>query len=227
MLSEADQTRVAEAVRAAEARTTGEVLCVLTNQVSHYRETPLAAGIVFALAMPPAALAIGLRPGAFLTRAEEAWTSVHGLTEADVGLALGAYALVQTALFVLGAGIALIPPVRRFLTPRSLKRHRVRRAARAQFAGAGFHEAEGKPGVVIFASADDRMVEVMASETLHRAVDPGLWDAAVAAVVSGMASRKPADGFISAIALCGEALRTHFPGAEDDANRHTDRVVEY
>ena len=226
MLTQADHARIEASVADIEAKSEGEVLCVLAHQVSHYREVPLAAGAIFALVLPPIALAVGLRPGAFLVRAEEAWSAAHGFSESDIGLALGVYAVAQAVLFLLGAGIALLPPVRRLITPRSLKRHRVHRAALAQFAGAGFHEKDGPPGVVIFASEDERMVEILASAGLHQLAGEAVWDKAVSDLVAGIGRGAPADGFVAAIALCGEALIQHFPAKGAHANQHSDRLIE-
>ncbi len=59
ILSEADHDRLEAAVAAAERRTTGEIVCVLTREVSTYPEVPVAAGAVAALAPVPILLALG------------------------------------------------------------------------------------------------------------------------------------------------------------------------
>ena len=55
MLTENDHKRIADAITLAESKTSGEIFCVLTHQVSRYREVPLA----WARGGRPAAAAAG------------------------------------------------------------------------------------------------------------------------------------------------------------------------
>ena len=97
------------------------------------------------------------------------------------------------------------------MTPRFLKRHRVRQVARHHFAAAGARLTHAEPHILIYASLGDRQVELVAHDAIHQAVGEGPWNAAVAAVAEGMKAGKPADGFVRAIEICGEALAAHFP----------------
>src|ERR1700756_2247222 len=62
MLNAIDQDRIAEAVGKAEEGTSGEIVCVLAGEVSHYPEVAIAYAAIAALVIPPLALALGLRP---------------------------------------------------------------------------------------------------------------------------------------------------------------------
>jgi putative membrane protein len=210
MLSEADHRKIEAAVQAAEARTTGEIVCILSHEVSNYRETPLAWAAAASLLLPPLALVAGWRPGAFFGAAED----------------LESYALVQVILFAVTAALVAIPPVRRRLTPTSLKGHRVHRAAMQQFLATGLHASADRTGVVIFASQADRRVELLADDAIHAAVGDIAWNAAVKAVQDGMRRRDPASGFVRAIEICGDALAEHFPSTGPHANALSDRLLE-
>ena len=166
MLSEADHQKIAAAVGAAEARTTGEIVCILTREVSNYREVPLAWAIAVALIAPPLALLAGL-PAEALTPWARDW-SAGAAPAVTLTRALEAYGLLQVVLFALVAGVASIPQVRRALTPAPLKRHRVHRAALQQFLATGLHLSTGRTGVVIFASQHDRRVELLADDAIPR-----------------------------------------------------------
>ena len=209
MLSEADHARISAAVAAAEAKTTGEIVCILSQEVSHYREVPLAFAAAVALIAPPLALLAGLPPEALFPWARD-WSSGAGgglsLTQA-----LEAFGLMQVVLFAFVAGFVAIPPVRRALTPPPLKRHRVHKAALRQFLATGLHASASRTGVVIFAAEHDRRVELLADDAIHAAVGDTVWNSAVAAVQDGMKRGRPADGFVRAVELCGQALAAHFP----------------
>jgi len=232
MICEADQKEIMAAVARAEAGTDGEIVCVLARQVSAYPEVAIAAGAVAALVGPPAALALGVHPVDVLHQVLAASTSLVGWAgaglsrDAETTMILDGYAIVQAILFTLAALIALIPGVRHVLTPQSLKRRRVHKAAWAQFAATGLHTTDGRTGVVIFASIDDRMVEILADEGIHAKVGDKVWDAAVKAVQDGMKAKRPAQGFVRAVEICGAALAEHFPSTGPHGNDLSDRLLE-
>ncbi len=232
MLSEADHRRVAEAARAAEARTTGEVFCIVTKEVSQYREVPLAFAAAVALILPPLLLAIFGVPAltGWLGQLQPAdWSSGGpggGAVRTTAAEAITAYAIAQAVLFGLVAFIVAIPPVRRAATPRFLKRHRVRRTAYAHFASTGLAADRARTGVLIFASLKDRQVEIVADKAIHDAVGDPVWDKAVAALIRGMRNRTPGQGFVDAIGLCGDALTAHFPADGPHDNRFSDELIE-
>lgn len=232
MISEADQKEIMAAVAKAEAGTDGEIVCVLARQVSAYPEVSLAAGAAAALVLPPIILALGVHPLDALEKVLAAstalvgWAGVGMTREAETTLILDGYAIAQAVLFTLGALIATVPPVRRLLTPRSLKRSRVHKAAWAQFAATGLHTTDGRTGVVIFASLDDRIVEILADEGIHKKVGDAVWDAAVKAVQDGMKAKSPAKGFVKAVEICGAALAEHFPSTGPHGNDLSDRLLE-
>ena len=209
MLSKDDHARIAAAITEAESRTRGEIFCVLAQEVSRYREVPLGWGALAALLVPPLLVALGLHGLAwtdiFTSWSDESARAVEGLITG----ALTTYSLLQAGLFACVALIVSLPAVRRVMTPRFLKRHRVRQVAHNHFVAAGGRHQE--PHILIYASWADRQVELVAHEAIHRAVGEGPWNAAVAAVSEGMKTGKPADGFVTAIRICGDALAAHFP----------------
>jgi putative membrane protein len=226
MLSEADHRKIEMAVQAAEARTSGEIVCIMSHEVSNYRETPLAWAAAAALLLPPVALFAGWRPGALLSAGADWTASQVGAVDTLVAHSLESYAIVQVILFAITAAVAAIPPVRRLLTPSPLKRHRVHRAAMQQFLATGLHASADRTGVVIFASQADRRVELLADDAIHAAVGDVAWNAAVKAVQDGMRRRDPASGFVNAINICGDALAEHFPSTGPHANALSDRLLE-
>ena len=224
MLSEADHARIASAVAAAEAATTGEIVCIMAKEVSTYRETPLAYAAAVALLAPPLLLLAGLHPEQLTPWARD-WTAAAGPGLTPTRL-LEAYGLLQVVLFALAAAAVSIPSVRRVLTPSTLRRRRVHKAALQQFLATGLHVSEGRTGVVIFAAEHDRRVELLADDAIHQAVGEAVWTAAVAAVQDGMKRGCPADGFVRAVELCGGALAQHFPSQGPHPNALSDRLRE-
>lgn len=210
-LTPADQQRVAQAVAQAEARTSGEILCVVTEEVSDYRETVLAWAAGVALLLPPLAFALGAQPLS-LADALGGWSIAHSpAAEARVGLALTLYAAAQAVLFVAVALIVSIPAVRRPLTPGFLKERRVGRAALQQFTVMSQHLAAGQTGVLIFASVADRRIEIVADARVHAEIGDAAWASVIAEAVAEMRARGPGEGMVRAVQLSGELMARLFP----------------
>mgnify|MGYP006899134627 CR=1 FL=1 len=112
------------------------------------------------------------------------------------------------------------------LTPRGLKRAKVRRAAVEQFLAKGVHRTEARTGVLIYASLAERAVEVVADETAHRQIDEGAWAQAASALATGLKRESAAAGFVRAVEQCGAVLAERFPRGADERNELPDRIAE-
>ena len=225
-LSSSDLEAIEAAVREAELRTTGEIYCVVAEDSSDYGETPLAWGAGVALLAPALLLLGGVHvaiPDFF-----SGWsaTAVGLAIEGGVKRALMGTIILQGLLFVAAAALVAIPAVRRALTPRGLKRARVRRRAEEQFLAKNLHLTRERTGVLIFVSLGERMAELIADEGIAGQVDSHVWDKAMTALLAGLKKGAPAEGFEAAIALCAEVLAERFPPRSDDnPNELPDAVV--
>lgn len=226
MLSQKDHQRIADAITEAESKTSGEIFCVLAHEVSRYREVPLLWASVVALAGPPLLVLAGLHRLALNNIFTDWSDDSHRMLESLIVRSLSFYALLQAALFLIVALVVTLPKVRRLMTPRFLKRHRVRQLARHHFVASGTRLSDAEPHILIYASLRDRQVELVAHDAIHRAVGNGAWNAAVAAVTDGMKQDRPAEGFIRAIQICGDALAAHFPSTGPAQNKLSNDILE-
>lgn len=217
--------RITDAIAAAEATTSGEIFCVLARQVSSYRDVSLGWAAAAALILPLGLIPFGFDPG-WIAGLGEGWQAAHlSSTDVIVGQSLAAYALVQAGVFLAVFLVTSIPGVGRFLTPQSIRRARVRRAAMEQFLAHGLHVTEARTGVLIFAALFDHQVEVIADEGIHGRVDQAVWADAAAALARGLKAGDPAAGFETAIGLCGRVLAEQFPPGTRNPNEIEDRLV--
>jgi putative membrane protein len=214
MLTPEDHERITAAVAKAEEGTSGDIFCVLAGEVSTYREVPIAAGAAAALLGPPLVLAFGLRP--LLTAVTAGgWTaSQASALPGELAFTLTGYAVAQLILFAVVAIIVSLAPIRRLVTPRFLKRHRVRKAAFHHFAAAHSHVRDSETGVLIFVALVERQVEVLADAAIHAKAGDAVWQEAARSVQDGMRQPDPTAGIERAIAICGAALKAHFPSTE-------------
>ena len=225
-LSPSDLTAIEAAVRAAEVRTTGEIYCVVTEESAHYTEVVIAWATVVALLGPAVLLLAGVHvtiPDLFAS-----WSAsdVGAAIETAVRRALEGAIVAQGLLFVVTATVVAIPAVRRFLTPRGLKRLRVQRRAAEQFIAKNLHATRERTGVMIFVSLGERMAELIADEGIADHVEPHVWDRAMTALTDGLKTGQVEAGFASCIGLLGDVLAEKFPvHGDDNPNELPDAVV--
>jgi putative membrane protein len=213
MLTPDDHRRIEAAVTSAEDGTSGDIFCVLAGEVSNYREVPIAWGAAAALLVPPAIMAVALAPALTAITGGD-WTAAQtSAVHNQVALALSGYAIAQLLLFGIVTLLASLAPIRRLLTPRFLKRHRVKKAAYHHFVAAHSHVRDSETGVLIFVALIERQVEIMADAAIHAKCGDAVWAQAAAAIQQGMKAPDPTAGIEQAIALCGAALKAHFPQA--------------
>jgi len=223
VLTQDDHRRIEAAVAEAEAGSSGDILVVLAGEVSSYRETPIAWGAAVALVVPPILLAASL--GRLVTAVSGGgWTAAQaGALQPQIGAILTGYVVSQLVLFAATVLLVSAPPVRRALTPRFLKRHRVKKAAFHHFAAAHAHAKDSDTGVLVFVALVDRQVQILADRAIHEKAGDAVWKAAAAAIQTGMRRPDPTSGILEAIGLCGAALKAHFPSSR---RRRADRPTE-
>ncbi|RZJ43841.1 MAG: TPM domain-containing protein [Brevundimonas sp.] len=217
--------RIAAAIAAAERTTSGEIFCVLAKQVSSYRDVSFGWAAAAALLLPLGLIPLGFEPD-WVPGLTDSWEAAHlAARDALIGHAVTAYALIQAAIFLTVFLLTSLPVVRRWVTPRSVRRARVHKAAMQQFLAHGLHVTEARTGVLLFASLADHQVEVIADQGIHSRVPQTVWADAVVALVKGLKRGDPAAGFEDAVALSGAVLSEHFPPSSRDRNEIEDKLV--
>jgi putative membrane protein len=201
MISEADSRRIGEAIRIVETKTSGEIYCVIAHACSGYHLVPIAWAALLAFAVP--------LPFLHLTR----WPA-------------GMIYLLQLATFIATAAILSLPAIRFRIVPKRRLHGQAHIVAMQQFLAQGIHLTEKRTGVLIFASAAERYVEIVADSGINAKVKADAWTNAIAAVVAAIKAGRPAEGFIAAVELCGAELARNFPPGELNPNELPDRVVE-
>jgi putative membrane protein len=225
-LTPSDLSTIEAAVRQAEARTTGEIYCVVAEQSGHYGETPLAWAAGVALLAPAILLAAGVHVSAPDVFGSWSAEQVGQAAEAAARRALVGAVVLQAILFAVVAVLVALRPVRLALTPRGTKRHEVRRRAREVFQSKNLEATSGRTGVLIFVSLAERMAELIADEGIAQHVEPKVWDRAMAALAAGLKRGEPGAGFAAAVGLCGDVLAERFPAdPKDNPNQLPDAVV--
>jgi putative membrane protein len=201
MITESDKTRVTAAIRDAESRTAGEIFCVIARQSSDYRLVPVAwaAGVALAAPLPLLGLTNWSAPVVYLSQ-------------------IIAFLLLAVALSHSGIKFRVVP--------RQARHDRAHAEAMRQFYAQGIDKTNHRTGVLIFASAAERYVEVIADAGINEKVSPQVWDDALHVLVSAIKDGRPGDGFVVAIERCGAVLAECFPPGALKRDELPDKLVE-
>ena len=201
LISENDKKRISAIIAAVEHKTSGEIFCVIARQCGDYRTVPLVWAAALALLLP--------LPLILFTPLPASWIYI-----------------AQLALFAVAALILSIPAIRFHIVPRRRMQQQAHAEAVRQFLAQGLHKTENRTGVLIFASEAEHYAEVIADEGINAKVPQKVWDDAVSALISGIAERRAADGFVAAIERCGVVLAQHFPPGALNRNELPDKLIE-
>jgi putative membrane protein len=201
MISQAEKDRITEAIRLAEAKTSGEIFCVLAWQSGDHALVPVAWAAAVALALPLPLLGFTLWP---------AWMIY----------------LIQLGVFIAATLVLSLPAIRFRVIPNRAKRERAHALALQQFFAQGLQHTQDRTGVLIFASMAERYVEIVADAGINAKVGQQVWDDAVAAMIENLKNGRPAEGFIAAIERCGAVLAEHFPPGALNPDELSNKLVE-
>jgi putative membrane protein len=198
-ISAEDRERISAAIRAAEAKTSGEIVCVLAQSSASATALPVFLAALGALALP--------------------WLLVS-LTAMPVYRILS----LQIVAFVILTGFFCWSPVRVALMTRRMRRAVAHGVAMEQFRIRGLSGKSGRAGVLIFVSLAERYARIIADDGISARVPKSQWQAAVDALVAHMRDGRIADGFVAAIDLCGSELAKHCPRTEASRDELPDRI---
>lgn len=207
VLSDEEHKRISAAIRAAEARTSGEIHCVVCRQSDPYF---LAAGFVFTSVV----LVIG-----FVLSWALRWFWIDIDLTQFTGAQLAAWAVGLLLLW-------RFPALRLLMIPKVISYRRAHANALQQFVGRNIHVTDGRTGVLIFVSLAERYAEIVADSGISAKVAQEEWNEIVAGLTAGASRKRLADALVEAVNRSGTLLETHFPPGTGDRNELPDHVVE-
>ncbi len=202
LLTEEDKKEIEQAIRRAEAQTSGEIVFALSDASDRYHHATMQ-GALAGMAVA-AAVYLALPVSRTIT------------------------ALLWTELISFAVLYALLPrlPWRRWFIPGREMDERVRQAAFMQFYSSGLHRTRESNGVEIYLSVLERRVVVIGDRGIHEKMGTPHWDDVRDRIIRGIREGKAREGICTAVEACGEALAKHFPHRPDDVNELSDKVID-
>ena len=220
-LSDEDRHKVAAAIGAAEANTSGEIVAVATPISDAYHDVALHWALVPLFAVLAWA---AWRPTALIW-----WYNfMFGGWQPDPSLGqLLTLLMVFAALkFTVALLILKWMPLRLFLTPAATKHRRVRRRAIAIFQASAAGRTTGRTGILIYLSLAERRAEIIADEAILEVTDDHTWGEAMTVLITNVREGRVGEGICAAVERVGAVLTEHVPRKGDDENEIPDRLIE-
>lgn len=202
-----EHDRISQAIRDAEAKTSGEIYCVLARSSSSYF-FPSAFAIAVAMLLISAIVVWAL---------EWRWYSID------------AFQLIMAQMFAFATALLVLrwmPWLRIHLVPKRIRYERAHENAVKQFLARNIHLTEARTGVLIFVSLAERYAEVVADSGINQKVQQADWNNIVVGLISAAGQQRLTEGFVGAVDSVGELLSAHFPWRDDDKNELDDHLVE-
>lgn len=201
-LNDEQKQQLRAAIRAAESKTSGEIVTVIAAASGSYFYYPTLWAALLAILAP--------LPFAFLST-----------TFAPLGIVE-----LQLLVFALLALALRWPPIKLRLVPRSVQRDYCARRAREQFLAQDLHTTRQRTGVLLYVSVAERHVELLADAGINEKVAPDTWERIVREFTARVKAGEVAEGFLAAVAAVGQELATHFPAEGVNPNELPDHLVE-
>lgn len=221
MLDETSQKIVTEAVAAAEANTSGEIVTVLAARSDGYSDVALwwSVGVAFTAMSFVAVFAdfyLGLWDDLFHSGWASDWTRGQVLT---LVLAVG------VLKFAAMQALQMWQPLRFLLIPGPIKAARVRNAAVRHFKVGAERRTHGRTGVLIYLSMAEHRAEIVADEAIATKVPAEVWGLAMADMLAEIRKGCVAEGIAAGVRDVGNVLAEQFPRDAADVNELSDRLI--
>jgi putative membrane protein len=207
-LTEADHQRIDAAIKSAEAKTSGEIVCMVQSASYHYPMSNVLGATALAL---PLSLVLTPAVGGHL------WLGTQ-----NMWLFLGLFALIFTASYLLVLKWSSFK--RCFISSREIDEE-VEEAAVTCFFRHGLYRTRDATGVLIYISVFEQKVWVLADHGINAKLDQNTWDGIVQIITDGVKQNRPADAICEAVVNVGDMLEKHFPIRPDDKDELRNVIV--
>jgi putative membrane protein len=193
--TEQEKTCIANAVRAAETRTSGQIVPLIVGASNAYPQIDLLGGVI---ALFGALLLCWWIPGAWRPLA---------LSLTLIGAFVGGLLLTHLCL-----------PVKRALLGRHVAALEVHRRALQAFFEHGLTETRDRTGVLLMISLFERRVQVLADAGIHQKAGEDEWRDAVQIVLAGIREHSLVEGLCRGIQKIGDVLAKEYPAHAGEAH---------
>lgn len=202
-LNSEQEARIREAVKRAEAGTSGEIVPLLVAESDDYREAAVQAAVVMAALLSLIA--------ALVINDTSVWFFIP---------------LAFILYFPLVALARRLPALKLAFTPAARVRTVVQQRAVRAFYEKGLHRTREENGIIIFISLLEHKVWILGDRGINAVIEPERWTALAFGLAAGIREGRMTETLATTIDAVGDILKTHFPYRTDDTNELPDLLED-
>jgi putative membrane protein len=198
-----EKQRIEAAVKAAESKTSGEIVPMIVDDSYEYPRAELIGGGTLALAT---GLLVSWAFGG-----ESIWWFLP--------VFIGSFFIFQLL-------IQKCPELKRRLIPPAELDAEVEEKALVSFIEQELHHTRDRTGILILISLFEHRVQVLADSGINAKVPEHTWEEIVETIIIGLKSDDTCNAVCKAVERCGELLQKNFPIKEDDSDELPNLIIE-
>lgn len=198
-----EQEQIEAAVKAAEMKTSGEIVPMVVDSSNDYPRADLIGGGSLALAT---GLLVSWGFGG-----ESIWWFLP---------------IFIVGFFVFQQIIRNLPALKHKLIHPDELTAEVKEKALVSFLEQGLHETRDRTGILILISLFEHRVQILADSGINEKVPENTWDEIVATIIAGLKSGDTCHAVCQAIERCGNLLEENFPRKDDDTDELPNLIIE-
>ncbi|MDZ4774114.1 MAG: TPM domain-containing protein [Planctomycetota bacterium] len=197
-----EQSTTHQALVAAEARTTGEIVPVVLERSDAHSEAEWMSALAAVIL------------GSLLLAEYLPWHEARELLSAQLALGALGFALAR-----------FVPGWKRMFVSEKRASDVAEKQAVNEFHRLGLSNTHARTGVLLFVSLFERRVVVLGDAGIHAKVGDEHWSTTRSAILKKVRRGRIDEGLVDGIRASGDVLAEHFPWTLGDRNELPDRVV--
>ena len=194
--------KIQDAIKEAESQTSAELVAVVTQKSGDYLYISVLIASVLALLFP-----FGI---------------LFFFPDMDVFMVYG----IQLLAFMFLLLLLTMPPVLRFILPKSLFIKAAKLKAYETFDLLGLYKTSNHQAVMIFVSLYEHAIEIITDSGINAKIDDTLWQKTIHDFINAIHHDGFEQGYLNAIREISTLLREHFPIQKDDKNELPNTLIE-
>ncbi len=218
LFTDSDRERVNNSVRAAEARTSAEIVPVVATASGRYDRAEDLIGLWLGVLFMVVTAVFWRSPA--VSMESGSWDSDPSLRQA--GKVVGAMLVGYLAGVTLGSRLSLL---RRLFTPVRQMHDEVRQTAQAVFYDKRVHHTQSAGGLLIYVSLFEHVVTILADQSVLKAIGQPVLDELCNAMTLSLRQDAPTVALCQIIDAAGEQLAIALPRQASDMNELPDALV--
>jgi len=214
-LNDIDKKQIAEAVKKAESKTSGEIVTAFIRESYDYAVYEMSFAVIVSFIYFIAMM--------FFVSNMEAWLQARFWDYSQHYLIAfyGFSTFVVGALFYFLANVAAID---RLIVPKKIMQKKVHERALLHYMESGIYNTRDHTGILIFISTLEHRVELLADKGISVKIPLEQWQKIVENILGGVKQGDFVAKLCQSIEECGDLLAEHFPIKDDDTNELTNDI---